>query len=155
MPVAGDTVEKAILADILTTLQGIVAGPEYNTTVRTVRRQHDDITKVPLLPGIIIVHEGTQETDSEVNGLIDVTLSVGLSLGIDVQVNAWQEQIVALQNDVKAALRSDWTRGGNALATRVISGQPYDATDESPVAGAEVFVTVKYRHLYQDPTRAF
>ena len=152
MPYPGSTtVRELILANIDTVLAGISAGypATYKTSPNTVRRWSGNVFEVPTYPCIIVVPQGETHNDGRCH-LVEHTMDLLIVCG--VYDSAWKTSLQDLISDVRKALTTDWTRGGNALTTQILSDQIFEADPTNPLAEAQVSVRVLYRTLYTDPT---
>ncbi len=152
MPYPGSTtVRELILANIDTVLAGISAGypATYKTAPNTVRRWTGNVFEVPTYPCIIVVPQGETHNDDRL-GIVEHTMDLLIVCG--VYDSAWKTSLQDLITDVRVALTTDWTRGGNALTTQILSDQVFEADPTNPLAEAQVSVRVLYRTLYGDPT---
>jgi len=152
MPYPGSTtVRELILANIDTVLAGISAGypATYKTAPNTVRRWTGNVFEVPTYPCIIVVPQGETHNDGRCH-LVEHTMDLLIVCG--VYDSAWKTSLQDLISDVRKALTTDWTRGGNALTTQILSDQIFEADPTNPLAEAQVSVRVLYRTLYTDPT---
>lgn len=152
MPYPGSTtVRELILANIDTVLASISAGypATYKTAPNTVRRWTGNVFEVPTYPCIIVVPQGETHNDGRCH-LVEHTMDLLIVCG--VYDSAWKTSLQDLISDVRKALTTDWTRGGNALTTQILSDQIFEADPTNPLAEAQVSVRVLYRTLYTDPT---
>lgn len=152
MPYPGSTtVRELILANIDTVLAGISVGypATYKTAPNTVRRWTGNVFEVPTYPCIIVVPQGETHNDGRCH-LVEHTMDLLIVCG--VYDSAWKTSLQDLISDVRKALTTDWTRGGNALTTQILSDQIFEADPTNPLAEAQVSVRVLYRTLYSDPT---
>jgi hypothetical protein len=148
---AGATVRSLILANIQTTLAGILP-PNYKSTVRTVREWNGSVFEVNAYPCIIVVPQGETHDDSRI-AIVEHTMELLIVCG--VYDSAWKTSIQDLLADVRVALTTDWTRGGNAVTTRIIDDEVFEADPSNPISEAQMSVTVLYRTLYNDPTTKY
>ncbi len=156
MPTAGATVEERILDDIVSSLDSIAAGSAWNFTYREVRRQHRDIESVKgQLPALIVNHMGTQQEDDRL-GMVRCVLTVDVVGGVRARDDDWEGDLSLVVADICNKLREDWTRGGDAVTTRITNTEIFDSTESGTgqVCACQVTAEVVYRHLYADATSA-
>jgi hypothetical protein len=147
------TVRETILANIDTTLAAIATTPlTYKTVPNTVRRWTGNVFEVPSYPCIIVVPTGETHDDSRI-AIVQHTMDLLIVCG--VYDSNWKTTLQDLVTDVRVALTTDWTRGGKAITTQIISDQIFEAEPTNPLAEAQVTVRVFYRTLYNDPTTAY
>lgn len=150
---ATTTVREGILSNIETTLAAI-ATPTYANTLGAgrVRRWNGNLMEVADFPCALVIPYEERQSDN-VSQLISHEMTVAIVLG--VRAEAWAQEIHKLIADVRVALTADYTRGGRALTTQVLSDEVFEATPSAPIGGAQVMVRVLYRTLYDDPTTAY
>ena len=152
-----NTVRELILANIKTTLEGIIAGAEYGNTIASVQRWKQSgniLTSVPC----IIVNAG-QENLEQRPGLKTsqkLTATIDLWTRHDETVNpgSTDSYLNNLLGDIKKILMVDYTRGGYAVNTRIMSIIPFESTQGQPYAGLIIDCEIEYRHNITDPTTA-
>jgi hypothetical protein len=144
-----DSVREKILDNLASTLTAI-APPSYASTVATVKRFEGPF-EITSYPGICIV-PGQETTDDTRISILSHELPVTLVLA--VYDSQWREILNKLLADVRVAVLADWTRGGNALTTRVTNQEVVDSSPSQPIALAQMDLVVLYRTLYADPTVA-
>lgn len=149
----GTPVREAILDNIVSTLEAIAA-PSYHTTVSAVHRLRGlNALSLTAFPAIM-VSTPRADWDDTTHGLqigsMHLTLRLALQGGAD-----GQEQLSWFLDDVKVALLADYTRGGVARDTQITGDEAYQSDEATNVFGADIFVNVKFAHLYTDPNTPF
>lgn len=154
MPTAGATVEEAILDEMVTTLDAIVTSSAYNFNYK-VRRQERNAQTLKMLPALIVVHMGTEQEDIRL-GLIQCVMTVDVVGGIRASKGDWQGDLSLVISDIANGLRADYTRGGNAVTTRITNTEVYDSTESGSgnIVACQVTAEIVFRHLYGDTTSA-
>lgn len=147
------TLEEQILDNIKTSLQSISIVNGFNTDVARVYRAETDNTEdLADLPGVVMIHDGSERDDSRL-GLIVVTLRVVLYPVVKVSdPSNWNESIQLFVADVERRLREDVTRGGNAFDTHVTTAEVPMVDSEAEKAAARIEANIIFRHAYADPT---
>ena len=155
--VVGTTVSEQVTLDILSSLREIDGAPDHTHDLsQSVYRMGGNVLSLPSYPACIVIDGGTEEDDSNVNGLIQVVHSYDIVVAASASDNDWSIEVRELLAEVTAKLREDWTRGGPAHTTRVDTSDAWDADSEGTgVVGGAVSVTVVYRHAYGDPTTPY
>lgn len=152
-----ETVRERILANIKSTLENITQANGYNFdfSSQTVQRwsMHGN---TPVDIPMIIITPGDEIEESSVHPFSECTLSVFLSVFyINDKNDAVPTDIYLnrLQGDIKKTVLLDYTRGGEAIDTDIVSTSPFVTTEGQHYAGLVIELKVKYRHLRNDPTR--
>ena len=151
---SGDPVWEQIIQDVQTALEAIVP-PSYQTTVELVDRFEDNAYEVKKRPAILIspaVLTPSWDTNHITSYDMEMILRVLLDPGDDVEKNVGKliaDVIVALQG------ADNGQRGGLAIDT-LTSGEAeyFTFVDRASVHGADLPITVRFRHLSADPTQA-
>jgi hypothetical protein len=156
MPPSGSPVKEAIIDNLQTTLEAILGGAAYYTTVALVSRINTVPIEVKDYPAIIITPLGTdydQPGDATTLALHG-SFKARLTLIVRTRDNA-SEALENFIRDVHKAILVDITRGGIAINSRMLSDEVYYPTQiEEPVAVADCVVLVSYRTLRTDLNQA-
>jgi len=147
-----NSVRENILANILTTLQGITTINGYVNTISSVQRWSQDGNSLANVP-CIIVNAGQEDCEDRPGFITNCKLSVLLDVW-SVKPTDTDTHLNSLLGDIKKSLMSDYTRGGYAIATRIKNILPFESTEGQPYCGLMVNVEVEYRHKTTDPTTA-
>lgn len=158
----GQTAEAMIVEEVIATLGAITtANDAFNTTVTRVYEMYGNVMELTERPCIVVVPMMSPRSHDCPNGLerIDLKLSIAVVMDIEPEgpltTNApWHEPIRLFANDVEKALRADLKRSSRAIDTIIDGVDIYEAAQGVPVAAAEVFVTIPFRHSTTDPTLA-
>ena len=146
-----DPVQLRIIDHIVATLQA-AAPPQTAYKFQDVRawsgNQLENIAAQPAALVIPIV-----ETSGDQRMLLYVH-ELDVSILISLRTQDWKREIVRLATDVRVALLADWTRGGIAENTVILSTEIFDSTESAPLAGAQINARVRYRTLFTDPSEA-
>jgi len=159
MPVAGATVEEQILDNLVTTLQAVTEGDEYNNTYIEVRRQYENVADVRGLPALIILHQSTSLNEGRL-GIIQCTMIATIVGVINTASGNWQGDLSLVIADITSALRDEanrgWTRGGLAFTTRITNTEIFDSEDTGTagLVACQVTAEIIFRHLYDNATSA-
>lgn len=157
---ANDTVHDRIMANVVSTLAAITAGPTYYTTVARVYEMTGNPLKQPQMPCAMVHHMGTDERYGAIDQVeVNLRLAIGLCMTHDDSTGNWQRDVRRFAEDVKAALRTDYGRGtfggiANAFDTYIEGTEVANEADGFPVALAQVNVRIQFRHSLYDPTSA-
>lgn len=149
-----DSIREKILANIVTTLQGIEAGVTYNTTIPDTRifRSTQGVPHELHYPSVLI--GASDAPDSIMSGSV-----VDRSLIVTIQLIAGAGGLTLAKNvelyvaDIQRAMAADYSRGGNAFD----QDEPeIDEPDFSEIFQDHANVTIRYRIRYRvlrtDPT---
>jgi len=159
MTAVGDSIEQIVIDDLYSTIAAISSDlNEYATTVARVYEMEGDLTQVAELPAVVIIPQAATEEYLTTN-TVTVTLPLAILCGVYAEPNndgrnLWARQVRAFVADVKQAITQDPSRGGYALDTRILRTELFDATQDTPVAGAQVSATITFRHRHNDPRDA-
>lgn len=145
-----DSIAERVLDNVETTLGTVNGGPTYSSSlVGRVRRWGGNVVEIASFPAAIIV-PGNESSDDSQSGRISHVLSIDILLAVRDQ--NWKEAINKLVADTTVALTNDYTRGGNAMTTRIGSTEVYEGEMDGPLGSARLRLDVLYRTLYHDPT---
>ena len=150
---AGIPVDQRIVSNLVTTLQGIVAGGVFKTTVRMVKVAGKDVPKLDSFPAILI-QQPRVTYDDRTAGILRGDMFVMMQAVVRSDGDAIPSLLSDLIADVRVALLADYTRGGDAQDTSMQSSEPYALVDGYPLFGADIQVSILFRHLYADPATA-
>jgi hypothetical protein len=142
-------VREQVLANLVSVLAAM-APPATNYRFQTVRRWGGGILErgleQPACLIIPVVETSNQERQAIIEHELDVALTCSL---LDAD---WQTKIEQLAADVRVAVLADYSRGGAAMDTRIISTEIFPALPGSPLACAQVNLRIVYRTLFTDPS---
>ncbi len=146
-----EPVEERIVANVITTLQGITVANGYNTTVAAVRRQHSNALQLRTWPACIVVHESADKRSKRL-GMAPVMLTLTIIMALSTKDTTWPTLLERFIGDVDDALRVDVTRGGDAVVTFSQESQIYDSDElgNTGVVAAQTIVEISYRTAYLD-----
>ena len=150
MPV-GEPVKLQILTSVQTALEGITAGVDYYTSVRSVTRAAALPIEIDDTPAIIITPvETIYDTPTQSTLSVHAHYHIRLTLVARTRSDP-SEVLERFIRDVHKALIADVTRGGLAVYTRVLEDAVfYPTSEDEPVAVADCLVDVYYRTLRND-----
>lgn len=143
------TKRELILANLITTLEGITTGEGYSMTVRKVSRQFQMPDQVNDFPWLYVYSEDerlTHEPDFEERSI----WTVGILGYIKLQQSLKSTEMEKLIGDVKKVVMVDTTRGGNCTSTVVdsivnLTGEP------SPFGIFAVLLQIVYHYDVLSP----
>ena len=149
-------VRERILQDIETALGQISTANGFGNDVKSVQRwmQHgNSLYDTPC----IIVAAGPEEQQSGPFPLVSCDLSVELTLWYrqpEDDTTPTDSYLNSLLQDIIRALYADYTRGGLAQDTEIVSVLPFESIEGQPYAGLIIEVQVKYRFVRSNPEQA-
>lgn len=151
-----ETVRERIIANLKSTLEGITTAGGYNFdfTPATVQRWTMHGNRLVDLP-VIVVSPGGEDEKALPNPLEECLLTVYLDVFFVTDPQdavSTDTYLNRLQGDIKQAVLSDPTLGGEAVDTDVLSTTPFETTDGQPYAGIIMEIQIRYRHRRTDPT---
>lgn len=137
-----DSVKAALLA---------VVPPAFTTDLSagTVRLWNADVFELVNYPALLITPLQESADDTECNFLQAHELPIGVVIAVKDQ--DWDPIIRKAIADVEVAMLADYSRGGLATTTKLVSTEVYDSTASAPVAAAQMIFSIHYRTLYGDP----
>jgi len=146
-----DSVREKIIKNIVTTLQAVVP-PAYTTTIRKVERIKTVGLNIQEFPTILIIpadETKTQEPLDKYTTKFGIILECWIRNQGDISV-----EVNTLLADVEKALMTDYTRGGVAVDTKLVSNSAFYNEVNKPYGGIEIRIEIHYRHKYNDPYTA-
>lgn len=158
--VAGPSVGELVIEDIMSTLRTIDGPPAFAFDVSNAVHQNGQPLNAPSLPAIFVFDDGQIDVQSPgqrvPNGLVSVSHSFSVVGVVHASQDGWQADVRRLLVDAATVLRQTWTRGGNALITRVDEAVIDDVDPSSmPFGIGAIRVVIVYRHQLTEPTQAF
>lgn len=145
-------VHERVVAHLVETLAAM-APPATVHTFRSVERWGGgSVQKAPAYPAAIVIPVVETSDDQAILPLLRHELDVAVTMTLRDQ--DWKTAIQQLAADVRVAVLADYSRGGDAETTRVISTEVFPPVPNSPLAAAQVNLRVVYRTLYTDPSEA-
>lgn len=156
MPPSSESLKEQILANIVTTLEGVTGGSDYFHTIYQVKRLDTPSTSFASFPAVLVVPLSTQYDNprSAVVGANHGSFQIQLSCFIRTATDI-SKQIERLIHDVHTALWVDISRGGIALNTRIVSDDVfYPSPETEPLGGVDISIEVDYRTPRTDLTTA-
>lgn len=153
----GASVGESVVADVLTSLREINGTPTYTFDVSQSVHQNANVLQLSSLPAVVVFDGGAPEGPGP-NALVSVEHTLDIVCVVPASALGWQSDARRLMTDVAAKLREDWTRGGIALDTKIVSQELHDSDEQAaatPFGVGTLRAVVRYRHLYTDPTQAF
>lgn len=151
-----ETVRERIIANLKTSLEGIRTADGYNFdfTPETVQRWTMHGNSLVNLP-VIVISPGNEDEKALPNPLEECFLTVYLDAFFVTDPDdpvSTDTYLNRLQGDIKKAVLTDPTRGGEAIDTDVLGTTPFETTDGQPYAGIILEIGIRYRHRRTDPT---
>lgn len=112
----GSSIRELILANIVTTLQGITIdnGFTFDVQRRNVRRMIGSVAEVAEFPTLYLV-VGQEQILTPVHDKVTVRLPVTIEAWCRDSADTLPTTLEALVADVRKAMNADYTRGGNAI----------------------------------------
>jgi len=144
------TKQELILQNLKTTLEAITAGDDYDATVNLVQRKSTVIQSLPTgdVPALFII-AGMEELQHDAGERIRAEFKIGI-VGFIRASGEPGAQCLALIGDVKKAVETEWTRGGNASNTMVLWSDNLGVSQE-PLEGFEMEIQVLYHYDTTSP----
>lgn len=160
--VVGASIGEQIVDDILVALREINGAPNYEHDVSESVHLNGSPLQLPSLPALVLFDEGQVDDAAPGNRIPNPLVTVLHGFRIVGVVTAsqegWQTSVRRLLVDAATKLRETYRRSELAFDTRV-GGMQIDDSDQTgaaiPFGVGSLPVTVVYRHLFTDPTRAF
>ena len=151
-----ETVRERIIANLKTALEQITVtnGYQFDFTSATVQRWSMHGNSLVNLPTIVI-SPGNEDEKAGPHPFDECFLTVYLDVFFVTDASdavSTDTYLNRIQGDIKKAILSDPTLGGEAIDTDVAGTTPFETTDGQPYAGVIVEIGIRYRHLRTDPT---
>ena len=151
-----ETVRERIIANLKTALEQITVanGYQFDFTSATVQRWSMHGNSLVNLPTIVI-SPGNEDEKAGPHHFDECFLTVYLDVFFVTDASdsvSTDTYLNRIQGDIKKAILSDPTLGGEAIDTDVAGTTPFETTDGQPYAGVIVELGIRYRHLRTDPT---
>lgn len=147
-----DSVRERVIANVVTTLQGITEANGYEFDMA-------EVTRIP--QGVLNFASATYPKCLVIEDSEDIqegvpTYFTTRMLHLSLACWAWQyfdlsQAVNKLLANVEKALSVDHTRGGVAVDTDFISNTTILANDVIPYGGVEIKLDIHYRHKTGDP----
>lgn len=146
-----DTVREQILADIVTTVQGITTGNGYEITIPKVVRIPTNAFQSGEYP-VASIQELSQATDdgARIPNIAHVLMDVGI-LVWHQDFDKISSKLSSIYGSVYKALHVDVTRGNLAIDTNVIGDEVFVSEGDQALGGIQINAQIMYRHLIGDP----
>ena len=151
-----NSAEYQVLLALKAALEEITVANSYNTDVQLVELYEKFADQRPVFPCIAIAEIGTTEDQTRFGEKNEVTMTVVLSCAIETYTNE-HELVGEFVADIKKRLFADLptflpsiTGGGSRLIT-VERTERVHSTEEDPRAGADIFLSILFRHPIDDP----
>lgn len=157
-----EPVQERILANVVTTLQGISTtsvDADYWTDVASVHCMDKTPAQTLQLPCLLVVNHGTESEPYSSTYLNSHVLSLEIFCLVSRKNENWRRDVARLAADVEKALMIDEQRGtqdgnANAFDTLIAKNLIANETDGYPTAVAQLLVQVTYRTSSKDPSVA-
>lgn len=156
------TIENRVVDSLVAALEEIKT-PAYYTNPIQVVRMLGNILEVPERPVIFVTPMASARSHNCPNSLRRVDLGITVTCVLDVfsqegslgrDFAETERAIREFTADVEKAATADIKRGGLAIDTTILSVDIYELHEAMPVAAAEVTLSIPFRHLTHDPTKA-
>jgi hypothetical protein len=145
-----DSIRESIIGNIKTTLQTITKANLYNFDVAKVTRERLVGLNIDQFPSIVIIPGREGKTEEPIE-----RYTARLVITLECWLQEHDESIVTDVNkflaDVEKALLVDYTRGGKAINTKLVSNQAFYNDINKPYGGVMIDIEIHYRHVYNDP----
>lgn len=155
-----DSVEERIIANVVTTVQGVTTDNGYDFDVAVVQRQEEDIDQFAVAAGAIVVHDGTQAVARYISATI-MDLHLAVVVGLKKPGPTWTSKLTNLMSQISQALMVDEGRGefdSKANARRTDIGERFVGDHEVEGRGmirGELGVSIRYGYDNDDETSSF
>lgn len=150
---AGTPVKESILANVVTTLQGITGSPNYHHTIRSVKRLDVDNPFVAFdsqeFPAIILSYAEVTRDDST-HGVIRGEIGQS-AIAVLSNRESYATELEWLIADIHRALLSTYTRGGYAFDTKITGEQVLEPEEVAGLAAVQITFRMRFGHAYDDP----
>jgi hypothetical protein len=148
------SIKEAILENIKTTLEAItVTKNGYNNTITSVQRWNKKGNDIRLIPTIVI-NVGPESKEPGPDPQTTCKLSVNLDVWTRQDDDATESSDTVLNSldlDIEKALMADYTRGGYAEETSILSVVPFESAEGKLSFGLIIEVQILYKHKFTDP----
>ena len=152
-----ETVRERILVNLKTTLENIKIANGYNFDFsdKTIQRWNMHGNRLVDLP-VIVISPGNEDEKSVPNPFEECVLTIYLDVFFVNEIDdptPTDTYINRLQGDIKKAVLSDPTLGGEAIDTDVTGTTPFETTEGQVYAGIIMELNIRYRHIRNNPTQ--
>lgn len=145
-----------ILENIKTTIENVVQGATYHTTVGYVAREAPTVPPKVTSAFVFATGEGDEirflQGGASSNGLTDTKMRVSVAVFFPRETvdDSTAQKVVA---DIERAVLTDRNRGGEAINTTPAARSIFTARETEPMFGIGIQFVVHYRHEFADPTQ--
>jgi hypothetical protein len=144
--------KESILENIKTTLETITVANKYNNTIASVQRWNKKGNDIRLVPTIVI-NAGPESKEPGPDPQTTCKLSVNLDVWTRQDDDATENSDTVLNSldlDIEKALMADYTRGGYAEETSILSVVPFESAEGKLSFGLIIEVQILYKHKFTD-----
>ena len=155
MPPSGTPVKEAILQNMKTVLETIVAGSDYYTSVQKVTRYNGGPMDMTEFPAIVIVPVSNDYDKPSTQGTLTIASHYQVQLSLFLRSRGTgSDQPESIENfirDAHKAVLVDRTRNSLALTTFAVNDEVfYPTEDDDPFTAANLIIEVVYRTDWDD-----